>query len=395
MPKIAIVGGGPAGTSFVRYLLAAGVAADDLLLIDRATFPRPKLCGGALTFRGTEALSELLPKPSEGCDTRELEFRCLLGRFPVRERGGQWLYDRAYLDNELMKTVLEAGVEVRQGVSLKRAQSIGDRWELQLSDGKLEVDWLVGADGARSIVAREAKLRRGITGRLVEAVYEKTTSELDPGVLYFDFDPIADGIPGYGWLFPYPKPGTDGLWKLGIMDGRGVTKGDVLRKWTDDLAAWEGFRRVESKIAGWPEHYWTPRTQAHRPGLILTGEAWGIDALLGEGIAPSLEISKYAAGRLKEALDGNKSRIPGYERRFRRTAPGKNLYFQYHLARLIYGKQGARWLRVLFGHEYMHELATAGTEAYGQLQKHTFSLSKAYAWQVLRKGFPSNAPLRS
>ena len=57
------------------------------------------------------------------------------------------------------------------------------------------------------------------------------------------------------------------------------------------------------------------------------------------------------------------------------------------------GPQAYRWLRVLFGHAYMKQLAAAGTEAYGRLAQHVFKLARSYAWQVLREGFPSNAPI--
>ena len=51
----------------------------------------------------------------------------------------------------------------------------------------------------------------GIVGRLVEAVYEpEDDNPHRADTLYFDFDPILDGIPGYAWIFPYPKPGGPG-----------------------------------------------------------------------------------------------------------------------------------------------------------------------------------------
>ncbi|HJK94898.1 MAG TPA: NAD(P)/FAD-dependent oxidoreductase [Polyangiaceae bacterium LLY-WYZ-15_(1-7)] len=398
MASIAIVGGGPGGSAFALWALRAGVAPGDLVILDKAAFPRPKLCGGALTFRGTETLRELLGQPGGGGETRGLEFRCALGSFPVRERDVQWLYDRALLDDTLLQACVDAGVEVRERCQVTGVEPTSSGWRVEwkgLAGRQHEgFDWVVGADGARGVVRRAAGLRGGIVGRLVEAVYEPVEAgRWDPTTLYFDFDPILDGIPGYGWIFPYPKPGATGLWKLGVMDGRGVASGSALKAWTEAYAARSGFRRVDEKIAGWPEHYWSPKTEAHRPGLILTGEAWGIDPLLGEGIAPALEISRYAAGRLKEALDAGTPTIPGYERGFRKTPEGRNLKFQWRLAEMLYGPQAYRWLRVLFGHAYMKQLAAAGTEAYGRLAQHVFKLARSYAWQVLREGFPSNAPI--
>ena len=387
MPRIAVVGAGPAGTTFVLHALKAGIEPADLVIMDRARFPRPKLCGGALTWRGTDLLREiatdLVGRTAARMETTHLRFRSRFGDFPVREGGPQWLYDRAHLDGQLLERVRAAGVEVREGVVIKGIEA--GRGSVRVRTRASEsFEWVVGADGARGVVARSVGLERGIVGRLVEAVYEPVNAAADPGELLFDFEPVMDGIPGYAWIFPYPKPdsvgepdtGTrPGLFKLGIMDGRGVATGEQLRAWTEAFAERNGYRRVDDKLAGWPEHYYSHRTRAHVPGVILTGEAWGIDPLLGEGIAPSIEISRYAAQRLKSALDAGTRHLRHYEKSFLRTVPGKNLRFQERLADMLYGNRPERWLRVLFSHRKMLELATAGTEAYGRLEKHGWSLA--------------------
>ncbi len=393
MAKVAIVGGGPAGSSMALHLVRQGVDPGDLVVFDKASFPRPKLCGGALTWRGTRALQELVGRPEGGGRTVSLEFRCALGRFPVRERGEQWLYDRADLDDRLLRAVIDAGVEVRERTTVQAVEGLDGGWRVAWRSGAQRFDWVVGADGARGVVGRSAGLSQGLVGRLVEAVYAPTGPAPEDSVLYFDFDPIAAGIPGYAWIFPYPKPGATNLWKVGIMDGRGVTPGHELRRWTEAFAARNGFKRVDAKIAGWPEHYYDPHRRAHLPGLVLTGEAWGIDPLLGEGIAPSLEMARYAAARIKVALDRGVRRIDGYEAGFRATEEGKNLVFQWRLANLLYGRGSHRWLRVLFGHDYMRQLAAQGTEAYGRLEKHTFKLVWSYLGQILRSGLPPNRPI--
>ncbi|MDQ3032331.1 MAG: hypothetical protein M3Y87_07955, partial [Myxococcota bacterium] len=91
--RIAILGAGPGGTAMALELVAGGIDPADLVLIDKARFPRPKLCGGGITWRGTDWLERTLgPRPSGGATTHGLEFRCELGAFPVRERGPQWVY---------------------------------------------------------------------------------------------------------------------------------------------------------------------------------------------------------------------------------------------------------------------------------------------------------------
>ncbi|HJL20056.1 MAG TPA: NAD(P)/FAD-dependent oxidoreductase [Sandaracinaceae bacterium LLY-WYZ-13_1] len=390
--RVAIVGGGPAGSALALNLLARGVDPDDLVILDKARFPRPKLCGGALTFRGTEALGALIGEPDGGARTVGLEFRSALGCIDVFERGGQWIYDRGLLDDRLLGAVKDAGVEVREGEAVSSLDPGVDRWRVGVGERVETFSWVCGADGACGISRRASKLRGGILGRLVEAVYEPIGEAPDPSRLYFDFDPVLDGIPGYAWIFPYPKPGHDRAryWKLGIMDGRGRVPGRELRAWTDRFAARHGFRCVEDKLTGWPERYYDTGARGHRPGLFLVGEAFGIDPLLGEGIAPALHHAAYAARRLKEALDAGTDRVRGYERGFLCTLEGRNLWFQARLADRLYGPRGIHWMRVLFDLPRLGELAGAGDDAYGRLTRRIPSLASSYLWRLATRGLPPN-----
>jgi flavin-dependent dehydrogenase len=392
--RIAIVGGGPAGSAFALRLIGLGVDPSDLVIVDKAAFPRPKLCGGGLTYRATELLRELVgEQPALGGVTRGLDFRCALGRFEVREKGPQWLYDRALLDDYLLRACERAGVAIRESCAVTAIEPTERGHRLVTRGSAEEFAWVVGADGARGVCRRASGLTGGIVGRLVEAVYEPRSASVDASTLYFDFDPILDGIPGYAWIFPYPKPGAGGdLFKLGIMDGRGVVPGSVLRAWTDAYAERNGFARVEAKIGGWPEHYYARTTRAHREGLVLIGEAWGVDPLLGEGIGPAFETASYAARRVKEALDAGRRTIPRYELGFLFAAEGRNLWFQSKLADLLYGPSSRRWLGVLFGNAYMQRLAASGEHCYGRLSGRAPGLMLSYLAQLFSKGLPPAEP---
>lgn len=392
--RIAIVGGGPAGSALAIACINRGVDPRDLVILDKARFPRPKLCGGGVTFRGTEALAALLgAELPGGLHTRAIRFRSGLGELEIVERGPQWIYDRGLLDDALLSAVKERGVEVREDENVSAIEPASDGWTVCSGRRRETYDWVAGADGACGISRRASGLRGGVTGRLVEAVYEPIDGAPDPSLLYFDFDPVAHGIPGYAWIFPYPSPdGATDRWKIGIMDGRGRVPGSELRRYTERFAERHGFRLADDKIAGWPERYFDTRARGHRPGLLLVGEAYGIDPLLGEGIAPALFHAQYAATRLKMALDAGTPRIAGYESGFLCTSEGRNLRFQMHLADLIYGSSGARWLRVLFDLPRLRALAESGEEAYGRLAQHMPALVGSYLWHVLRRGLPSAEP---
>ena len=190
--RIAIVGAGPSGSSLALFLLRRGVDPRDIVLYDKATFPRPKLCGGGITFRGTELLEDLVGRPAGGGETVGLEFRSRIGRFAVREIGKQWVYDRGELDAQLLDAVRNAGVPIREGVQVKAIVAGHGGRRIETQHGAETHAWVVGADGATSLVRREAGLRGGIVGRLVEGVFESVSANVSDDVLYFDFDPVSD-----------------------------------------------------------------------------------------------------------------------------------------------------------------------------------------------------------
>jgi flavin-dependent dehydrogenase len=391
-PRVLVIGAGPSGAAFVMAALRAGIAAGDLVVVDKARFPRSKLCGGGVTFRGTELLRDLFgEQPPGAVVTSYLEFRSQVGKLDVRERGAQWVYDRAALDAWLLSRVRAAGVEVREETVVSALAPGVDRWNVTMGGVTESFLWVIGADGANGITRRVSQLRSGITGRLVEATFDLGDAEMPRDRLDFDFDPILEGIPGYAWVFPSAH--GEGLFQIGVMDGRGTVSGEQLRAYTERYAAGLGFKSLGGKIAGWPERYWDVGVRAHRPGLVLVGEAHGIDALLGEGIAPAMFSAVFAAERVREALDRSEDRIPFYESRFAATAEGQNLWFQARLADRLYGRHPFRWLRVLFEMEHLRLLAGAGNDAYGRLVGHMPSLLARYAMQVSRDGLPPSTPI--
>jgi flavin-dependent dehydrogenase len=348
-------------------LLGTGVDPNDIVIFDRAVFPRPKLCGGAVTFRGTQRLAELgLPATHQG-ETCGLDLYCRHSKLHLREPGPQYLYDRLVLDHELATFCRAAGVELREGCTVDGLEPAIDGWRIRTRGAVTPVRWVIGADGAAGFTRRATGLRGGLVGRLQEAVYESAEAPFSADRLHFFFDPMHDGIPGYAWIFPYPRDGRRDLWKIGIMDGSGTVPGGVLRQWLARFAERHGFHHPEERVAGWPEHFYSWRNQAHRPGLLLVGEAHGADPLFGEGITPAIETAVFAAPRLKAALDCSRRTIPFYEWRFALSEEGRNLMLQGLLARRLYGARGHRWLKIFFESERVREFGHRGVASYGRL----------------------------
>lgn len=156
---VLIIGAGPAGSVCASLLLQKGVGC---MLIDHATFPRDKICGGAVTVKSWRLLDSLLPDISyDYYSSRKLHL-LLDGRegckFEAEEEVR--IVRRRFFDHSLLNYYLSKG-----GIFHKDSP----RTISKLPDGKIQVElgsgetvvcrYLVGADGSNSFV------RRYLTGR--------------------------------------------------------------------------------------------------------------------------------------------------------------------------------------------------------------------------------------
>ncbi|HTD58750.1 MAG TPA: FAD-dependent monooxygenase, partial [Solirubrobacteraceae bacterium] len=152
-----VVGGGPAGATTAYRLVDQGAA---VLLVDKATFPRDKPCGGGLTMRAVRQCPvDPTPVVEELIDQVELRFRY---RAAVVHRTNEpvvWMTQRRRLDAFLLDAARERGVEVREGVKV----TIEPGNTVAFASGeRVCADALVGADGANGITAKAVGLGEGI-----------------------------------------------------------------------------------------------------------------------------------------------------------------------------------------------------------------------------------------
>src|SRR5881275_873650 len=143
---VLVVGGGPAGSTTAYRLADAGAR---VLLVDKATFPRDKPCGGGLTMRAVRQCPvDPSPVVEEEVDTVELRFRY---GDAVERRSPHPLIrmtQRRRLDAFLLDAARRRGVEVREGETA------------DVTDPRADV--IVGADGANGTTARALGLGAGI-----------------------------------------------------------------------------------------------------------------------------------------------------------------------------------------------------------------------------------------
>ena len=221
---VLIVGAGPAGTSCAFELLKAG---KDCLLIDRAEFPRDKLCGGGLTPKAWHLLDTLFPDLQYDylpVDHMQL-YMCgrYIGRYGLYSEIR--VVQRKVFDNLLLQEYLRKGGRFEQNRLISIEEPGEGRVVATLSDGEpVECRYLVGADGASSRVRKylNPSTRRGIL--ILEQYCQKGSND----------DIVIELAPNYrnGYFYIFPNKAHDAIgygendttfekWNRGVLlDGK-------------------------------------------------------------------------------------------------------------------------------------------------------------------------------
>ena len=333
---VAVVGGGPAGVAAAVTLARAG---RDVVLVDKATFPRDKCCGDGLTtgaLRRYEALG-LDPASVPSWQVVEDVFvRSPSGRevcFPLPRGAGTYaaVARRAELDAAFVDVARAAGVKVHEGHGLLGAEALEDRVLLDVDGiGAVEARYAVGADGMWS------PLRKALLGPASDGegylgewhAFRQYFRDVGPAAssqLWVWFDP--DLLPGYAWSFPLP----DGRANVGFGIRRtpGAPTRSMKAQWPELLArphvaaVLGPEARPESPHKAWPIPARVDEVRLTAAGgraLFVGDAARATDPMTGEGIGQALETGVLAAEAILAAGSNRPTAAAtAYEREVART----------------------------------------------------------------------------
>jgi menaquinone-9 beta-reductase len=324
---VIVAGAGPAGAAVACHLTRLGAS---VILLDRATFPRDKVCGD---FVGPSALIEL---DSLGISQMDgyartniarraalfIDGEALIARpFPVIEGLPSYgrVIPRITLDNFIVDAARRAGARVMEECSLAGFTAEADAVAIEVASAKgqftLRCRQLIGADGGSSTVARllrgssPPRRDRFIASRAYFTNVEGPQDQLD---VYFGHS----SFPGYCWLFPTGNGEANvGLgMALETWPAHNRTPADMLRRLMRDdaaLAARLRNARLRGNIVGWPLITYNHRLQIVSGRVMLIGDAAGlINPLNGEGIQYALLSARWAAETLAPCLRENNFSAP-------------------------------------------------------------------------------------
>jgi menaquinone-9 beta-reductase len=297
-----VIGAGPAGSAAAISLARAG---RDVLMVDRAAFPRDKVCGDALIPDALKALDRL------GLRADVLRRSRVLDGVRVHAPGGQAVdvsgecacIPRVVFDELLRSAAMNAGARFAPNVDVRGGLVEDGRVTgADLGTSKVRADVTLLATGA----AAEPLKRFGVCHRITPSataarIYVRTDEAFARQTRHLCISYDAAICPGYGWIFP----GPEATFNVGVgyfYDGRMPSEKNVrklLRRFLDTfLPAMDVMRHAieVTELKGAPLRTALCGAALSRAGLLVVGEAAGLTySFSGEGIGKALESGMIAA----------------------------------------------------------------------------------------------------
>lgn len=342
---VLIAGAGPAGSVAALVLARAGLR---VRLLDRAHFPRPKLCGdslnpGALAVLRRLGVAEAVARhasPVRGMIVTGPGGVQVRGEYPASVTG--LTIGRADLDSILLQHAIDAGASFEPGVSVSgpivndRGRVIGLAVRPRHGAARdLTAPLTIAADGRRSALAFALGLARHPPAPrrwAVGAYFDRGASDARFGEmhirrgLYFGVAPLPDGLTNACLVLPRPTRG--GLADPAALLAR-TLRGDRI----------VGPRFARARLVSGPAVLGPLALDVRAAGvegLMLAGDAAGfIDPMTGDGLRFALRGAELAAAAALEALGGRIADPAGALGRRRQRAFGRKWRLNRGLRHLV------------------------------------------------------------
>ena len=324
---IIISGAGPAGSTASMFLSKNKIKHT---LIEKAEFPRDKICGDALSGKVMSILRSLdetmaedlsnqahLFHPSKGVIFVAPNYKKLSIPFKHEYKPGDkapgYVSKRLIFDNFLFEKTKSPYVHSVQNCELKEIERIEGGLQITaIQNGvseTIETRLLIAADGSRSLAAKKLsgiKMEPSHYSGGIRAYYSHVKDMNEDGFVELIF--LKNYKPGYFWIFPMPGGGVNvgaGMLTKQISKRRIDLKKMMMDTIENDPIISKRFEGavMEDKIQGWGLPLGSKKRNISGDNYMLCGDAGSlIDPFTGEGIGPAMLSGKIAASMAIKAV---------------------------------------------------------------------------------------------
>lgn len=296
---VIVIGAGPSGSAF-SYNLKKLNSAANILLLDKAIFPRYKPCGGGVSpevvnyfdFDLTDEIDYVCNQVVMKANNQEFSSY----KYPL------WMVRRERFDDFLVSKARNIGVEILNDCEALGVVNAKEECIVKTNNGDFRSKVVILAHGSRGILQK--KLGIDLKNKVFAALeYEHYTNDLD-GKLYVDFDTIKHG---YAWNFP--KSTGLSLGAGGSFKGQSKKIGlpQALKNYVKNF----NVETIEKEhLHGHPIEAYSGRRKLVYNRVLLIGEIAGcVDPLTAEGIRPAIKSGYLAARSVSKYLSTKKLSI--------------------------------------------------------------------------------------
>lgn len=310
--EVLIVGAGPAGATLAYELARLG---RDVLLIEKAKFPRRKTCGGGLNLRTVRLLPFDLAPVTER-EIRGISFSQNLDRSFLRRSPDPFMITttRDKLDQFLVSQAEKAGARFSDETQFHSLSPQNDSLEAETSAGVFRAKFVVGADGANGAVAKKGGIPLETSHMLAlhSEVPFSLLPEQEPDVIQIDWGSLKRG---YAYLFPKATHFSMGAGGYDLSSHR-------IKRYQQSFwaANWQREGSPPFSTAGFFLPLRRRRSPIYNGRCLLVGDAAGlVDPFSGEGIYSAIRSAQIAAPFLAEFLKDGFDSLKPYQDEIDRT----------------------------------------------------------------------------